>query len=256
MGSRIVSLLVAEGHTLAGAVEQKGHPAVGRDAGEASGRGRVGVLIGDEIAPLLSRSEVVIDFSSPEASLAVSRACQKAGIPLVIGTTGLSSDAVEEVRSLAKKIPIVLSPNMSIGVNMMFKLAADLAGTLGEEYDIEVVEIHHRMKKDAPSGTALRLAEILAEARGTTLDRAGRTARQGNIGERPRGEIGIQSLRGGEVVGEHTVIFAGPGERLEMTHRAESRDNFARGAIAAAAWVIRQAPGLYDMQDVLGLRTK
>jgi 4-hydroxy-tetrahydrodipicolinate reductase len=253
MGGRILSLLAGEGHTLVGALEQKGHCAVGRDAGETAGCGRMGIDIGDDLAAILTHAEVVIDFTIPDATLPAARLCAKAGVPVVIGTTGLSPSEVEELRSLGKKIPIVFSPNMSIGVNVLLKTLADLARVLGEEYDIEVMEIHHRMKKDAPSGTALRMAQLLAQARGAEFDRVGRLSRQGNIGERKKGEIGVQSLRGGDVVGEHTVIFAGPGERLELTHRAHSRDNFARGSLRAAAWVVRQPPGFYDMQDVLGL---
>lgn len=254
MGGRIISLLSDEGFCLVGALEQKGHNAIGKDAGELAGCGRIGITISDALVPALSQAKVVIDFTLPRATLPTASACADAGIPIVIGTTGLATEELDMLRTLGKKVPIVFSPNMSIGVNVMFKTMADLALVLGEEYDIEVVEMHHRMKKDAPSGTALRLAEILAKARGTTFDSVGKLARQGNVGERERGEIGVQSLRGGDVVGEHTVVFAGPGERLEMTHRAQNRDNFARGALRAAAWVLQRPPGLYDMQDVLGLK--
>jgi len=253
MGGRILCLLAEQGHAVVGALERKGHPSLGKDPGEVAGFGRSGVLISDELAPLLGQAEVVIDFTIPDFTLQAAHCAAKKKIPMVIGTTGLSPSEVQELRSIASEIAIVFSPNMSIGVNVMFKAVSDLGKVLGEEYDIEVVEMHHRMKKDAPSGTALRLAEILAQARGGDLEEVGKFSRRGNIGERKKGEIGVQSLRGGDVVGEHTVIFAGPGERLELTHRAHSRDNFARGAVLAAAWVVHQRPGFYTMQNVLGL---
>jgi len=253
MGGRILALLAEQGHTLIGAVERRGHPSLGKDAGDLAGPGRLGVLLTDDLGPILARADVVIDFTTPDSSIQSARTAAKEGIPIVIGTTGLSTSEVEELRMLAQRIPIVFSPNMSIGVNVMFGVLADLGRLLGDEYDIEVVEMHHRLKKDAPSGTALRLAEILAQSRGVSLDAVGEFSRQGNIGERKRGAIGVQSLRGGDVVGEHTVVFAGPGERLELTHRAHSRDNFARGALRAAAWLHRQPSGFYTMRDVLGL---
>jgi 4-hydroxy-tetrahydrodipicolinate reductase len=174
--------------------------------------------------------------------------------PMVIGTTGFSTDDLAELRALARVIPCVFSPNMSVGVTLLFKVIAEMARTLGEDYDIEILEAHHRLKKDAPSGTALRMAEILAKAMNRDLEQAGVYARKGLIGERKRGEIGIQTIRAGDIVGDHTVLFGGMGERIEVTHRVQSRDTFARGALRAARWVIKQPPGLYDMQDVLGLR--
>ena len=161
---------------------------------------------------------------------------------------------MEEARELARKIPCVLSPNMSVGVNVMFKVVADLAAILGDDYDLEVVEAHHRMKKDAPSGTAMKLGQVLAEAVNRNFGEVGVFARKGLIGERTRKEIGMQTIRAGDIIGEHTVIFGGLGERLEVTHRAHSRDNFARGAVRAARWVVGQKPGLYDMQNVLGIK--
>jgi 4-hydroxy-tetrahydrodipicolinate reductase len=193
---------------------------------------------------------VVIDFSSAEASLEHARACAKAHVPIVIGTTGLTDAQRAELTSLAKTTAIVLSPNMSIGVNLMIEFAAQLAQRLGESFEVDILESHHRDKKDAPSGTALRLADEIASATGRT--RADfRDTRSGIIGQRSRKEIGIQTLRGGDVVGEHTVFFFGDGERLELTHRASSRDQFAKGALRAAKWLAGRAPGLYSMSDVL-----
>lgn len=173
---------------------------------------------------------------------------------MVIGSTGFKPEQMEEIKELTRRIPCVLAPNMSVGVNVLFKVVADLARLLGDGFDVEIVETHHRFKKDAPSGTALKLAQAVAEAFHHDLDEVGVFARHGLIGERKQQEIGIQTLRGGDIVGEHTVLFAGLGERIEVTHRAHSRDNFARGAVYAAQWVIRQPPGLYDMQHVLGIR--
>ena len=196
---------------------------------------------------------VVIDFTSADASAEHARICAERRVPLVIGSTGLSSTHRAELERAATKIPIVAAPNMSVGVNVVVKVAADLARKLGEGFDVEIVEAHHRMKKDAPSGTALRLAEEIAHAtdRSTADVRA---SREGQIGERSPREIGVQSIRGGDVVGEHTVFFLGDGERVELTHRATSRDQFARGALRAARWIAGRVPGLYGMDDVLGIR--
>jgi 4-hydroxy-tetrahydrodipicolinate reductase len=172
----------------------------------------------------------------------------------VIGTTGLSTQDMNELHTLTRQTPCVFSPNMSVGVNVIFKVIAEMARTFGEEYDIEVMEVHHRLKKDAPSGTALKIAEILAKALHRDLSQVGVYTRKGLIGERKPGEIGIQTIRAGDIVGDHTVLFGGMGERIEVTHRVQSRDTFARGALRAARWVVKQDPGLYDMMDVLGLR--
>jgi 4-hydroxy-tetrahydrodipicolinate reductase len=179
--------------------------------------------------------------------------CAGRGIPVVVGTTGLNEEQKEALTMFANRAPTVFSPNMSVGVNLLFKLAATAATILGNEYDAEIVETHHRNKKDAPSGTALRLAETIAEALGRKLDEQAVYARHGMIGERSRSEIGIQTLRAGDIVGEHTLLLAGPGERIELTHRAHSRENFARGAVRAALWIADKEPGLYSMADVLGL---
>ena len=240
--------------TLAGAIEGKGHPLLGDDVGETAGCGRTGIPITDDLSALLDRGEVVIDFSSPEATLDHLRTVAQHRRAMVIGTTGFSVPQLEELKSLASRVPCVLSPNMSVGVNLIYKVIGEMAKTLGDEYDIEVIEAHHRLKKDAPSGTALKIAEVLAKAVSRDLDQVGVYARKGLIGERKKGEIGIQTIRAGDIVGDHTILFAGMGERIEVTHRASSRDTFAGGALRAARWVVRQPPGLYDMMDVLSLR--
>ncbi len=243
MGTALVRTVRDDGRfTLAGGTERKGHAAVGGTS--------LGFDVVDDLANLLPGCDVVIDFTSPEASLAHARACAEAKVALVIGSTGFTPEQKGALATLATKIPIVLSPNMSIGVNLMIEVAAELAKRLGEGFEIDILEAHHRLKKDSPSGTALRLGEEIAKATGrTSADFA--QSRVGQIGERPRSEIGIQALRGGDVVGEHTVYFFGDGERLELTHRASSRDQFARGAARAAHWAAHQPPGLYGMSDVL-----
>lgn len=255
MGSRLVSLIKDSADlTLAGAVESKGHPEIGVDAGEAAGCGRTGIVITDDLSQLLQRGEVVIDFTIPSATLTHLDVAARHGRAIVIGTTGFSSHELDELRRFSQRIPCVFSPNMSVGVNVMYKVIAEMATTLGEDYDIEVIEAHHRLKKDAPSGTALKLAEVLADAVKRDLRQVGVYARHGLIGERKKGEIGIQTIRAGDIVGDHTVLFGTMGERIELTHRASSRDTFARGALRAAQWIVNQPSGLYDMLDVLNLR--
>jgi 4-hydroxy-tetrahydrodipicolinate reductase len=255
MGCRLVSLIKdSTALTLAGAIEGKGHHALGEDAGEVAACGRAGVPITDDVSALLERGEVVIDFSAPEATLNHLRAVSQHHRAMVIGTTGFSPSEIDELKSLARQVPCVLSPNMSVGVNLLYKVIGEMAKTLGDEYDIEIIEAHHRLKKDAPSGTALKIAEVLARAVNRDLNQVGVYARKGLIGERKKTEIGIQTIRAGDIVGDHTVLFGGMGERIEVTHRASSRDTFARGALRAARWVVRQSPGLYDMMDVLNLK--
>ena len=255
MGTRLVTLIKESPNLeLVGAVEGKGHPAVGADAGETAGCGRLGVRVTDDLTALADRAEVLIEFTSPDATLkhlAIMADSRKA---MVIGTTGFSAPQLAELRELAKPIPCVFAPNMSVGINVLLKMLPQIARTLGEDYDIEVLEAHHRLKKDAPSGTALKLAQVLADAMGKTLDAVAAYARKGMIGERKQGEIGMQVIRAGDIIGDHTVLFGGLGERIEVTHRVQSRDTFARGALRAAQWVVAQGPGLYDMQDVLGLK--
>jgi len=201
-----------------------------------------------------NEGDVAIDFSSHNATVDLARWCAKNEKALVIGTTGHTDAEASEIRKFAKEIPMVWASNYSSGVNTLFWLTRKAAEILGPDFDLEVVEMHHRLKKDAPSGTAKTLAEILAGVRKLQLDEAARHGRVGIVGERTQSEIGIHSIRGGDVVGDHTVIFANTGERVELTHKASSRDTFANGALRAALWVVKQKPGLYDMQDVLGLK--
>jgi 4-hydroxy-tetrahydrodipicolinate reductase len=208
---------------------------------------------GDDLASEIGGCAVVIDFSHPSATEAVSAACLAALKPWVIGTTGHSNEERALVEKTAKSLPVVLSPNFSVGVNALFWLAREAARMLGDDYDLEIVETHHRLKKDAPSGTAKKLAEILCEVRKLDYTANARHGREGLIGERPAKEIGVHSVRAGDVVGDHTVTFGGPGERLELTHKASSRDTFAVGALRAARWVVGKPPGLYSMEDVLDL---
>ncbi len=255
MGSRLVALVKDSAFlTLAGAVESQGHHAVGEDAGEVAGCGRTGVLITDDLSRAMERGEVVVDFTTPSATLGHLGIVAQHRRGIVVGTTGFSPLELDGLRQFSQQIPCVFSPNMSVGVNVMYEVIAEMAKTLGEDYDIEVIEAHHRLKKDAPSGTALKIAEVLARAVSRDLEQVGVYSRKGLIGERKRGEIGIQTIRAGDIVGDHTVMFAALGERIEVTHRASSRDTFARGALRAARWVVRQPAGLYDMADVLSLK--
>lgn len=212
------------------------------------------VAVTADAAAAVGASDVLIDFTHAGVCLDNVRIAAAAGKRVVVGTTGLNAEQQAVLRGLSAQIPIVYAPNMSVGVNLLFKITKEVAAILGLDYDVEIVEVHHNLKKDSPSGTAVRLAECAAAALG--LDYATDTAhgRQGLVGERPRGQIGMHAVRGGDVVGEHTVSFIGRGERVELTHKAHNRDNFARGALRAAKFVMTAAPGLYDMQDVLGLR--
>jgi 4-hydroxy-tetrahydrodipicolinate reductase len=254
MGCRLVAILQGDKDLrLAAALEAPGHPAVGKDAGEVAGVGRTGVAITDKPEGALGADRILIEFSVPEATLAHLRLVAREGGRAVIGTTGLSPAQREEIADLARQAPILLSPNMSVAVNVAFRVLRDMARMLGDEFDVEVTEIHHRFKKDAPSGTALRMAEVVAEALGRDLASTAVYGRHGLPGERTRNEIGIFSLRSGDVVGDHTVSFGTLGERLELTHRSHNRDNYARGALRAARFIGGARPGLYSMQDVLGL---
>ena len=208
----------------------------------------------DDLATIVGRGDVVIDFSSHAATAAIAALCAEQKKPIVIGTTGHSNEDRSRITKFAAEIPMVLSSNYSTGVNTLFWLTRKAAEILGAGYDLEVVEMHHRLKKDAPSGTAKSLAEILADVRHQQLAAVARHGREGIVGERTSEEIGMHSVRGGDVVGDHTVIFATNGERVELTHKASSRDTFANGALRAALWVVKQKSGLYDMQDVLGLK--
>jgi 4-hydroxy-tetrahydrodipicolinate reductase len=256
MGGTLVRLVRDEpGMTLVGGTERPGLSTVGLDVGLAAHLGPLEIPVVDSLVAAIDagKPDVVIDFTTAEASNEHARVCAERGVALVVGSTGFSPAARAEVTRAAARVPVVMSPNMSVGVNLVVKIAAELAKVLGDSYDVEILETHHRRKKDAPSGTALRLAEEIAHAMGRTPSDF-LFARQGVVGERAEKQIGLQALRGGDVVGEHTVFFFGEGERVELTHRATSREQFGKGAVRAARWVVGRVPGLYDMQDVLGLR--
>jgi len=254
MGGTVVRLIQeSTGVRLVGAVEWSGSPQINKDAGEVAGVGKIGVPIAAQIEPLLKGQVVVIEFTTPEATLEHLKIAVRNGSPIVIGTTGFNPKQLAEIKRLSRRTRVLMSPNMSVGVNLLVSLLGKVAETLGEDYDVEIVEAHHRFKKDAPSGTALALGRAVAQALKRDLDKVGVCGRKGIVGERTRKEIGVMAVRAGDIVGEHTVIFGGLGERVEFIHRAHSRDTFARGAIRAAQWLVKQKKGLYSMQDVLGL---
>ena len=207
----------------------------------------------DPVEQLITSADVVIDVTAPGATAAVARLCSENRKSLIVGTTGHTSEQIEALRLASQNCPVLLAPNFSLGVNLLFWMAETAAAKLGRDFDVEIIELHHRLKKDAPSGTAKRLAEVIAAARQLSYHKNARHGREGLVGERPTDEIGVHAVRGGDIIGEHTVLFAGPGERFELTHKASSRETFARGAIQAARWIFGRSPGLYDMRDVLGL---
>lgn len=254
MGRRLVALVhESPSLQLTGASEAQGHPDLGKDAGELAGCGRLGVSLIDELSKALPQADVTVDFTSPAATLNHLAQAVQHKRAMVIGTTGFSPEEMNQLRKYAESIPCVQAPNMSVGINVLLQIVGKVAQALGDDYDLEIIDAHHNKKKDAPSGTALKLAEALAAAKDWDLQQTGVYARHGIIGERSSKEIGIQTLRAGDIVGDHTVLYGGPGERIEITHRAHNRDPFARGALRAAEWVVRQPPGLYGMADVLGL---
>jgi 4-hydroxy-tetrahydrodipicolinate reductase len=238
---------------LVAAIDKPNSARVGKDAGEVASAGHLGIEVSDGIEPYLTAQSVVIDFTNPEASLGFLRAASKKRAPVVIATTGFNPKQLAEIKRLSKRTPTLLSANTSLGVNVLVSLLGKAAKMLGDDYDVEIVEAHHRFKKDAPSGTALALGRSVAQALNRDLEKIGINGRKGIVGERSKKEIALFSVRAGDIVGEHTVIFGGIGERLEFIHRAHSRDTFARGAIRAARWLAGKKPGLYGMQDVLGL---
>lgn len=255
MGSRIAALSREyESIKLTGAFERKGHKDIGKDLGSLLGIGDTGIILQDSIEKVIDRSDVIVDFTHTSSTLEHLKTASSKGKAMVIGTTGFTKDQIKEIETFAKNIPVLLAPNMSVGVNLLFKVLKDVARVLGDDYDIEIIEAHHRMKKDAPSGTAMKMAQVIADAVNRNLDDVVVYARKGMIGERTTKEIGIQTIRAGDIVGEHTVLFGGLGERIEITHKASSRDTFARGALKAAIWIHGKPAGLYDMQDVLGLK--
>jgi 4-hydroxy-tetrahydrodipicolinate reductase len=253
MGSRIIHIInETPSISLYRAIERSDHPSIGKDIGEVIGLGRMNIPLEGDLKKV--GGDVIINFTNPKSSMESLEFAKETGSAIVIGTTGLSPEQIERIKDLAKSVRCVFSPNMSVGVNVMFKVVQEVAQVLGPDYDIEIFEAHHRLKKDSPSGTAVKLGELAAKAVGRDFGKVGIYGRKGMVGERTRDEIGMQVIRAGDIVGEHTVLFGGVGERLEIIHRAHSRDNFARGAIRAALWVVNQHNGLYDMQDVLGLR--
>lgn len=253
MGRALLEAGTADaGTTIAAALDLAGSSLVGRDAGELC-PGAKGVLVGSDVAAAMAASDILIDFTRPAGTLAHLAACVAARKPIVIGTTGLEEPQVEVIREAARTIPVVFAPNFAIGMLVMTRLVEMASKSLGTGYDVEVFELHHQRKVDAPSGTALKLGEVAAAARGTTLAQDGVYARHGVTGERKAGTIGFSVARGGDAIGDHTVYFLGTGERLEITHRSSSRATYSQGAIRAAKWLAGRAPGLYDMGDVLGL---
>ena len=254
MGRMLIeAVLGAPDAELAGALEIAGSPALGQDAGAALGRA-TGVVITDDLAAGLSRAQVLIDFTRPAGTLMHLEACRQAGVAMVIGTTGFTEPQKAEIAQAAQHIAVMRAPNFSVGVNVMLKLLEHAARALNLGYDIEVIEAHHRHKVDAPSGTALQMGEVLASALGRDLKACAVYAREGHTGERDPSTIGFSTIRGGDIVGDHTVLFAGIGERIEITHKSSSRVTYAQGAVRAARFVAGRSSGLFDMNDVLGLR--
>jgi len=254
MGRCLVRAIgVADDLVMSGALASPSSTALGRDVGDAAETGPVGIQVTADRAVALAGADVAIDFTLAGACVENVQAAAAAGVPIVIGTTGLSQAQHAEIRRLSHDLPVLLAPNMSLGVNLLFSLVGVASAALNDDYDIEIFEAHHRNKVDAPSGTALTIAEIAAGARGVTLADVGIHARAGTSGPRPRGGIGFAVVRGGDIVGEHSVLYAGTGETLKITHRASDRMTFAHGAVAAARWMIGRPPGLYGMADVLGL---
>ena len=243
----------ADGLSLGAAAERPGHDLVGSDAGVVAGVGELGVTIVDKLESVIDNFDVLIDFTAPAVTMAHLELCQRHGKSMVIGTTGFSDEEKAQISGAAKDISIVFAPNMSVGVNLCLKLLDTAARVLGDDVDIEIIEAHHRHKVDAPSGTALRMGEVVADALGRDLKECAVYGREGITGARERNTIGFETIRAGDIVGEHTVMFAAEGERVEITHKASSRMTFASGAVRAAGWVFEQPNGLYDMPDVLGI---
>ncbi len=255
MGKALIQAVSdAEGITLGAAIERPGSSLIGADAGELAGIGRMDVAIQDSLEAVVDDFDVVIDFTAPPVTLNHLAVCRAHGKRMVIGTTGFSEEQKAELRAASETVAIILAPNMSVGVNLCFKLLDIAARVMGDEVDIEVIEAHHRHKVDAPSGTALRMGEVVADALGRDLKACAVYGREGITGERDRKTIGFETIRAGDVVGDHTVLFAAMGERVEITHKASSRMTFANGAVRAAGWLMQRDTGLFDMQDVLGLR--
>jgi 4-hydroxy-tetrahydrodipicolinate reductase len=254
MGRTLIEAVLDDEHAeLSAALEHASSPALGKDAGESIGR-TSGIKIGADVDAALAVSDCLIDFTRPEGTLLHLEACCRHRVSLVIGTTGFATEGKAAIEAAAHDIPVVFAPNMAVGVNAVFRLLDVAARILNEGYDVEVIEAHHRHKVDAPSGTALRMGEVVAAALGRTLDECAVYGREGHTGERPATQIGFSTIRGGDIVGDHTVLFAGVGERIEITHKSASRVSYAQGALRAGRFMHGKPNGLFDMQDVLGLR--
>lgn len=252
MGSKVAQLIYRnKDMELIGIIESPSHPDIGKDWGMSLGLGKTGIIVRNNLEEIIPATNQIVEFTSPQVAIQHLEIVSKYKKTMIIGTTGFSSEEIEKINKLAQDIPFLLSPNMSLGVNLLFKLAAETASALNDDYDIEIVEAHHRFKKDAPSGTAKKLAQEIAKAKGVNLDEVAIYGREGIIGERKRGEIGIHSIRGGDITGEHTVMFTALGERLELTHKAHSRDTFAYGTIQAIKFMDGKPAGFYEMKDVL-----
>lgn len=253
MGSTIAKLILENDKIkLIGATERAEQVYSGKSLREFLPTAPPEMVVQSDLKTIITACDVVIDFTIPGSTISHMEMASEAGKAMVIGTTGFSVAELDKIKELSRNIPCLISPNMSLGVNLLFKLARETALVLGDDYDIEITEAHHRFKQDAPSGTALKLGQILAQALNRHLEQVGVYGRHGLVGQRHQKEIGIQAIRAGDIVGDHTVIFGGLGERIELVHRAHSRENFAQGALRAAAWIVTQKAGLYDMQDLLG----
>lgn len=252
--TNIEALHAADGVELGAAIVEPDSSLVGADAGEVAGVGKLGVSIVGSLQEVLNDFDVLIDFTAPQATLANLTVCAEAGKGMVIGTTGLTPEEREQLNSFGAKMPLVFASNMSVGVNLCFKLLAEAAKALGDDYDVEIIEAHHHHKVDSPSGTALSMGEAVAGALGRDLQECAVYGREGQVGARTKTEIGFATVRAGDVVGDHTVLFATEGERIEITHKASSRMTFAKGAVRASKWLAGKDNGVYDMQDVLSLR--
>ena len=252
IGSKVAQLIYQDNKLkLTGIVESSSHPDVGKGWGVTVGQGKTEIMIIDDLEAIIQDADQIVEFTNSEVSLQHLEIVAKYKKTMIIGTTGFSGEEIAKMKSLSQNIPFLFSPNMSLGVNLLFKLAAETAVSLGESYDIEIIESHHRFKKDAPSGTAKKLAQEIAKAKGLNLDEVAIYGREGIIGERKKGEIGIHSIRSGDITGEHTVMFTALGERLELTHKAHSRDTFAYGTIQAIKFMEGKPTGFYEMKDVL-----
>jgi len=252
MASKVAQLIYQDNKLkLIGIVESPIHPDIGKDWGTTVGQGKTGIMVVDDLEAIIQDADQIVEFTNPKVSLQHLEIAAKYKKTMIVGTTGFSGEEIVKMKSLSQNIPFLFSPNMSLGVNLLFKLAAETAVSLGDSYDIEITESHHRFKKDAPSGTAKKLAQEIAKAKGVNLDEIAIYGREGIIGERKKGEIGIHSIRSGDITGEHTVMFTALGERVELTHKAHSRDTFSHGAIQSVKFMEGKSKGFYEMKDVL-----